>query len=60
VLLDFDDAYRLDSLGVFSARHRHLVTWELDVLLAELAGTPVDLPALREQFRKLLFSLRHH
>jgi hypothetical protein len=59
VLLDFDDAYRFDSLGHFSARHRHLVTWQLDVLLAELAGTLVHLPTLREQFRELLSSHRH-
>lgn len=57
-LLDFDDAYRLNSLGLFNARHRYLVTWDLGTLLAELAGVPVDLPALREEFHALLHS--HH
>jgi hypothetical protein len=38
VLLDFDDAYGLTELGVFSARYAHVATWELNALLDELAG----------------------
>jgi hypothetical protein len=53
-LLDFDDASRPDGISHSGARYRHLVTWELDVLLADVAGTPVHLPTLRAQFRTLL------
>jgi len=53
-LLDFDDAYRLAEVGVFSARYAHLATWELGELLDELAGRPVDLNVVRQEFRELL------
>jgi hypothetical protein len=57
-LLDFDDDFRLDSLGVFSARYNHLAVWDLGMLLAELSDGAVELPKLREQFRDLLLSVR--
>jgi hypothetical protein len=52
-LLDFDDASPRSGLSHSGARYRHLVTWELDVLLADSAGKPVHLPTLRAQFRTL-------
>lgn len=55
-LLDFDDTYRLDSLGIFSARYGYLATWELPSLLSELAGRQVDLAAVRDEFRALLLA----
>jgi hypothetical protein len=55
-LLDFDNAYQLDSLGLFNARYRHLVTWELATLLSELARRPVSLAADRDEFRALLLA----
>jgi len=55
-LLDFDDASRPDSLDHRGAHYRHLVTWELDVLVADVAGAPVHLPTLRAQFRTLLLA----
>lgn len=55
-LLDVHDAFRLESVGIFSARYNHLATWHLGALLNELSGTTVQLPALREQFRALLLS----
>jgi hypothetical protein len=53
-LLDFDDAYRLSEVGIFSARYGYLATWGLASLLDELAGQGVDLRSSRDEFRALL------
>ncbi len=55
-LLDFDDEYKLDELGVFSARYAYLATWDLGALLEELAGGQVSLQATRQEFRQLLLA----
>lgn len=47
----FDDEYRLDALGIFSARYAHLARWGLPALLSELTGHEVDLQKARERFR---------
>lgn len=57
-LLDFNNAYRLDAVALFSARYGHLAVWPLSQLLDELSGRPVDLLELREEFRSLLIA--HH
>jgi len=57
-LLDFDDEYRLDALGIFSARYSYLMTWELPALLSELAGHNVDLQKVRGRFQDLLLAHR--
>jgi hypothetical protein len=54
LLLDYDDAYRIDALGVYAARYAHLAVWPLAELLAELAGGPVDLAELRAEFRMVV------
>jgi len=56
-LLDYDDEFRLNSVGIFSARYRYLATWELGPLLDELAGEQTALAAVRSQFRDML--IRH-
>lgn len=53
-LLDFDDEFGVNAVGVFAARHAYLATWDLATLLNELAGHPVSLPETRSQFRELL------
>lgn len=53
-LLDYDDNYRLDGLAVYAARYGHLVCWPLRELLAELAGHPVDLAEVREEFQTVV------
>jgi len=58
-LLDFDDAYRLDTVGLFNARYSYLVTWDLTRLLGELAGHPVNMAAARDDFRGLLLASQH-
>ena len=55
-LLDFENAYSLDSVGLFSARYGYMVIWNFRELLEELSGRPVDLPALREEFREMLLA----
>ena len=57
-LLDFDDAYRVTSVGTFSTRYAYLATWDLRALLDELAGCPVDLPSVRREFRQLLLECK--
>ncbi|HUY49790.1 MAG TPA: hypothetical protein VMV92_29420 [Streptosporangiaceae bacterium] len=55
-LLDFDDAYHLDSVGIFSARYAYLATWVVGSLLDDLAGHEVSLQSVRDEFRKVLVS----
>jgi hypothetical protein len=49
--LDFEDSYRIHSVGLYMARQGALVQWPLATLLPELAGAPVTLDALRQEFR---------
>lgn len=53
-LLDFDNACGLTEIGIFSARYTHTATWDLGALLDELAGRPISLFAIRQEFRDLL------
>jgi hypothetical protein len=53
-LLDFDDAYQLTEVGIFSARYGYLATWGLASLLDELAARGVNLRSSRDEFRLLL------
>jgi hypothetical protein len=57
-LLDFDDEFGVDAVGIFAARYAYLATWDLASLLNELAGRPVSLAETRSQFRELLVA--HH
>lgn len=57
-LLDFDDAFALDTAALFSARYDYLAQWPLPELLEQLAGGPVQLDELRAQFRGLLQAAR--
>jgi hypothetical protein len=56
-LLDFDDAYKLTEVGIFSARYAYLATWDLGSLLSELAGHPISLQTARQEFSQLLHVL---
>lgn len=56
LLLDYDDAYRVEALGVYSARYAHLAIWPLTELLGVLAGGPVDLAQARAQFRQVVLA----
>jgi hypothetical protein len=51
LLLDYQDEYAIDTLGLYAARYAYLVTWPAADLLAELADDPVDLAELRAGFQ---------
>lgn len=55
-LLDFDDEYHIDTVGIFSARYAYLATWPLTALIDELAGHKVNLRHIRNEFRHMLTS----
>jgi hypothetical protein len=55
-LLDFDDAYKLTEVGIFSARYAYLTIWDIGALFDELAAHHVDLPTVRQEFRQLLLT----
>ena len=55
-VLDFDDAYQLANVGTFSARYAYLATWDIGALFDELAGHRVNLPSIRQEFRRLLLA----
>lgn len=55
VLLDWDDEYRIDGLGVLFARQAALAKWPLgDVLRRVGAGGMAALPRLRADFKALV------
>lgn len=56
VLHDLDDRYRLRRVVLYQARYGHVASWELQALLDELAGRPVDLPAVRDRWRSTLLA----
>ena len=55
-LLDFGDEYKLDELGIFSARYATRPPGASAALLEELAGGQVSLRATRQEFRQLLLA----
>ena len=50
-LLDWNDQYRIDSVGLYAARTPALITWPLDQFLCGLAGHHVGAAALRASLR---------
>jgi hypothetical protein len=56
LLLDYEDAYRIEALGVYSARYAHLAIWPLAELLDVLAGGPVDFAQERAEFRQIVLA----
>ena len=53
-LMDYTDEFGITDVAVFAARYGYLATWNLEVLLSELAGMPVNVSELRTEFRELL------
>ncbi len=56
LLLDYDDQYGIDRVGLYLSRQGTAVTWKVAEFL-ELLGAKAPLPALRKQLRT---SLRAH
>lgn len=50
VLLDFDDRFRLDEVAVYMSRQSILVRWPLQPFMEALAGGPVNIPSVRQDF----------
>jgi len=44
------------ELGIFTARHGYLATWELGALLSELAGHEVRVQSARDELRGFLLA----
>ena len=53
-LTDFYDEFLVREVGLYYSRHGVQVVWSLEDLLALLSGEPVDLEAVRVDFRKVL------
>ncbi|MGC5307688.1 hypothetical protein [Micromonospora zamorensis] len=54
VLLDYSDAFALHSVAIYALRYGHYAAWPLDDLCAELAGRPIDLAAMRQEFARVV------
>lgn len=53
-LLDWDDAYGIDTVGLLAARQGVVISWPLEELLTEMAGQPTTAAVLREGLQKAL------
>ncbi|MER5211288.1 UvrD-helicase domain-containing protein [Streptomyces sp. NPDC002838] len=53
LLLDYDDAFGIDHVGLYLSRQGGLVTWRADEFLRRLGGN-APLPRLRQEFRRHL------
>jgi len=52
LLLDYQDAHRVQALGVYAARYAYLATWPVADLFAELASGPINLAEVRADFQQ--------
>lgn len=53
LLLDWDDRYGIERVGLYYARQGLLLTWTIGELLDVLAGKPTNLDHLRARFREV-------
>jgi hypothetical protein len=58
-LLDYDDAYHIRHLAMYSARHASLIRWPLSDVVEWLAGAPANVARLRHDLRTHLTSPRN-
>lgn len=56
-LADSIDEYKITEVGIYFSRHGVQVAWPLADLLALLAGNPIDLEEVRQEFSSILDSL---
>ncbi|MEU7573373.1 hypothetical protein [Micromonospora sp. NPDC049240] len=54
VLLDYSDTFALHTVASYAVRFGHYAAWPLADLCKRLAGRPVDLPALRREFARVV------
>lgn len=55
-LLDTDDVWQVDTLGLYLGRHAALVRWSLEQYVTVLSGQPADLPGLRADLHQHLLA----
>ena len=55
LLLDYDDRYRIDRVGLYLSRQGHLLTWTVPDFLNRLGATE-PLPVLRRKLRDFLLA----
>ena len=55
-VLDHSDTYRIDKLGLYSARYGSLVVWPLEYVTSTMAGEPVDFTAARQEIWDMLYA----
>ncbi|MBT2454809.1 hypothetical protein [Streptomyces sp. ISL-86] len=53
LLLDYDDRYGIDQVGLYLSRQGHLISWHVNEFLARLGAT-AGLPKLRDHLRRHL------
>lgn len=53
-LLDFDDTYEIEAVGILAARQGVLVRWPLATLLQQMSGASLGVAEAREQLRLAL------
>jgi hypothetical protein len=54
LLLDYDDAYHIESVGIYMARQGELFTWPIADFICQLTGdSTASVTQLRQEFRKL-------
>ena len=59
LLLDYDDKYHIDSVGIYMARQGEVFTWSIADFLCQLTGdSATSLTQHRQEFRTLLQSKR--
>jgi hypothetical protein len=53
-LLDYENTYRIDSVGLYLARQALLLRWPLGEFASKLAGQRAEIEEMRSAFRKCL------
>ncbi len=53
-LMDFSDTFALHTVAIYATRFGHYAAWPLTDLCTQMAGRPVDFPALRQEFAQVL------
>ncbi len=52
--MDYSDTFRLHSVAIYAVRFGYLATWPLLQFGETLAGHPIDLLSLRQEFAEVL------
>lgn len=53
-LLDYSNQYKIDHVGIFSARYGTLITWPLERVTSLMSGVAFDIPAARQEIWEMM------